>query len=274
VLKRKALENDCTEVVHLPGTIGDDKSDRDSFLLWLRVRKNQWQVQRRKRQRTIAASLTDRATDADGDNDKLSWSGQSKAVLGSSAQKAAASHTSELSVIIDALLENQERERKVRVARPPLDIAFLFDSELGVPDDIVANVFSFLHCTEHGKLLCIDRTTRRRLMTRDQVWQQLCPSHWKLPRRPRKPWHELYLSNLRIETERSRKQWDDALLRGCEMLQGRGQFQQLKHLVDRAQKTCQFDINYSSGVVCERNSLLNLAVIHGKLSKFDSKGSI
>jgi hypothetical protein len=256
VRKRKALENDCVEVVHLPGTVASDvgMNDKTKFLLWLRVRKNQWQVQRRKRQRKDAAARID---SRDVTTCPIRCAGG-----------IAPSSATLVTDLIDSLLEEQERQREARTARPPLDISFLFNSELGIPDDVVANVLGYLHSSEHGKLLCINQTARRQLMGREQLWRQLCPSHWKLPRRPRKPWHELYLSNLRIETERSRKLWDDVLVQASNMLQGRGQFHQIKHIVEEAERTCQFDVNYSSGVVCERNSLLNLAVLNRKFSTF------
>ena len=39
-------------------------------------------------------------------------------------------------------------------------------------------------------------------------------------------------------------------------------FQSIEKLVVEAERSSNFDVNYASGVVCERNSLLNLATIH------------
>lgn len=265
--KRKALEHDCVEVVHLPnsgcGTGEEDQRSHATFTEWLRVRKNQWKVMRRKRQRRMAienVAVSDSNPDCTVTSTTL---GEAIAL-----SKPAPIQLSEL-IAIDALLEAQERECQARDARPPLDILFVFDSELGCPDDVVTHIFSFLNATEHGKFLCISRSTRAALVQRETMWRQLSPSRWKLPRRPRKPWHELYLTNLRIETERSRKHWDDLLSRAGQVLLNGDQLQLIEKVVSEAETSSKFDVNYVSGVVCERNSLLNLAVIHQRHSKFN-----
>lgn len=290
--KRKLLEHDCVEaVVHLPCS-GELLTDQKSFDDWLRVRKNQWKLLRRKRQRRVAdavqmadqvpSPLPESMHDDNGDDDDSNSNEDKQSTCcalrrdtsmapGPGISIGRRQQLSELT-FIDALLEEQERERKAFENRPPLDIFFLFDADLGCPDDVVNKIFGYLDPMEHGKFLCINRETRQKLMKREQMWKQLSPSHWKLPRRPRKPWHELYRTNLRVETERSRKLWDDLLSRASQILLKADQLQSIEKLVTEAERNCNFDTNYVSGVVCERNSLLNLAVIHQRHSTYYARG--
>jgi hypothetical protein len=166
--------------------------------------------------------------------------------------------------IIDALLEEQEKEAKDSQERPPLDISFLFDARLGAPDDVVAHCLEFLHRSEHGKLLCVSTDTSAALKERDGVWRQLCPSHWVLPRRPRKRWHEVYITKIREEERASRKWADDFLNKASDILFNADHLNKIEKLVKQGEKRVDFNINYISGVVCERNSLLNLAVIYSR----------
>lgn len=256
--KLERLEKDVEEIVSL---------DRDDFGEWLRVRKNQWKVQRRKRQRelTIALPSASKMTAAS------LCSPLHNTVVTPEGSPASSTVTTKRSlftldhpelVLIDAFLEEQERSRRILDSRPPLDLSFIFDAALGCPDDVVVHIFQYLNPVEHSKLLCISKKTRQALQQRGDVFRQLCPAHWKLPRRPRKPWHELYLTQLHTETERSRKAWDDLLSRASAILLKGDQLQSIEKLIGMAERDFRFDVNYSSGVVCERNSILNLAVIH------------
>jgi hypothetical protein len=233
--KRRRIEDDVNEVVHL---------EDGNFTEWLRIRKNQWLVQRRKRQR-------ERLKDSVVEISSSSQSTDSKPP-----------HEAPELVFIDAMLEEKEKENRKKKEIPPFDIIRLMDPVQGCPDDVLVHCLSFLPAPEHGKLRCINTKTREDLEQREAMWQQLCPSHWTLPRRPRKPWCELYLGLLRRETENARKKWDDVLSKGSSLLWKGDHVQSLEKLVAAAEKDFQFDINYTSGVVCERNSLLNLAVIH------------
>jgi hypothetical protein len=167
-------------------------------------------------------------------------------------------------VIIDAVLEEQERRSKALQERPPVDISFLFNAKHGIPDDVVAHCLRFLHCSEHGKLLCVSRTTSTAMKGRDEAWRQLCPTHWTLPRRPRKRWHEFYVTKIREKEEASRKGSDGFLNKANDVLLKADHLNQIEKLVRQGEKQLGFDINYTSGVVCERNSLLNLAVIYSR----------
>ena len=226
--KRQRLAQDCQET-HL--SIDDDFQD------WLRVRKNQWLVQRRRRQRergetTTAASCMERAD------------------------------------IVDDLLEEQEQERKALESRPPLDISFVFHADSGCPDDVVHRLLGFLSTPDHAALLRVSHTTRVALQDRETLWRTLCPDTWTLPRRPRKPWHQIYWSRLREETERRKKKWDDLLTRASQLLFQGDNLSVLEKMVTEAQTDYGFHVNFVSGVVCERNSMLNLAVIHQRHRKW------
>lgn len=246
--KRQRFERDCEEVVQI----------NDDFGEWLRVRKNQWRVFRRRRQRQrleLVSSPTKYGPSA------LPQGSPTSVTTAFSYSGAVGVVHPEIAVI-DAILEEQERERMEHDQRPPLDISWFFDASLGCPDDTIVSIMSYLDPMEYGKLLCLSAATRKQLQKRECVWRLLCPKKWKLPRRPRKPWHELFLTNLRREKEISSKVWDDLLARVSNILLKGDHLQQIEKLVNQAERDHGFDINYSSGVVCERNAILNLAVIH------------
>ncbi len=297
--KRKRLEMESEEIVRFPSSYHhhhhtNHKTNHAAaschpsweleFLPWLRVRKHQWRIQRRKRQRIL------RETSISLSSSQCSHSGTTGSDHGCDSSSNPVEVTSHHHhhhhhrgpllektpesprpkqpirdmIYIDALLDEMERRQKELDQRPPLDIAFFFDAINGVPDDVVAHCFIFLPPLEHGKLLGIDTKTRKALKQREELWRQLCPKHWTLPRRPRKPWHELYLSMLRMQEELSRKRSDDLLMNAFTHFIKGDHLQKIESLVSRAEKDFQFDINYTSGVVCERNGLLNLAVIYGR----------
>lgn len=264
--KRKRLEHDCEVSVNL---------STHSFEEWLSVRRTQWRILRRKRQRQKLEACPNNGNAADGSPD---WNTPeaARAIAASSSQAAAfmpvppalfeQSVAAPELLLIDALLEEQqERERLDAKQRSNIvDISFLFDQDVGCPDDVVTHCLRYLDPIEHGKLLGISNKTRKALKKRDAVWRQLCPGHWTLPRRPRKPWYELYLVQLESETKRQRKRWDDLLSTASSILEKSDQVQAIEKMVTEAERDYGYKVDYSSGVVCERNSLLNLAVIHGR----------
>jgi hypothetical protein len=262
--KRQRLEHDVQEVIHL---------DQDNFAEWLRIRKNQWKVQRRKRQRERLEEMQPTEDDVmqkKGDpslEDSIPNNKRPPIIWIPSA-----SHPQSGDLIaIDALLEDQERQKKalenrLRCHQSSLNISFLFDADLGCPDDTVTRILTFLDPLEHGTLLSISRGTRRKLIEREKVWRQLCPSHWQLPRRPRKPWHTIYWTRLQAETERYHKNWDELLAKASSVLLQRDELQAIEKMVTEAERDRNFPVDYVSSVVCERNSLLNLAVIHQRHS--------
>jgi hypothetical protein len=227
---------------------------------WLRVRKTQWRLARRQRQRAAAVASPARRTRGDDDTQKSPRSSDKDACVPASPTSVLLVSPEDL--VLDSLLEEQELQQRQRQERPPLDVLFIFDVELGCPDDVVAHCLRFLEPTEHGKLLALNRSTRKKLSQREALWRLLCPSHWKLPRRPRLPWHVLYWTKLQTEREEQRKRWDDLLSKALRLMAKGDLVAGLEKLVTTAERDYQFDVNYSSGVVCERNALLNLAVIH------------
>jgi Ankyrin repeats (many copies) len=232
----------------------------DNFDEWLRVRKNQWLVQRRKRH--LHQHREERQQQQRQDHaviDVPSSSCQKLSPL--PAPPPAPSPKIEFQMI-DDLIEEEEQREKARLDRGPMDIAFIFDSSKDCPDDIVCKIFANLQPAERLRLLSLNHETRHQLMNRENLWRLMCPTRWKLPRRPRKPYCMIYRHNLRLEMEASRKLWDDLLTKAAQFLLSGDLLGTLEKLVNDAEEKLDFNINYVSGVVCERNSLLNLAVIH------------
>ena len=241
--KREQLARECSQEVHV-----------ENFEEWLQVRKNQWRIQRRKRQRLRQVQPTP--------DDKVS------AVADVPSPTSVVNlfpKQSEL-IVIDSFLEEQEREeaQRKRQKRESLDLSFLFDVTLGCPDDIVAHILRYVKPKEHARLLAVSKKTRQQLRNRDEVWRQLCPLHWTLPRRPRKLWCDIYLTKLQAEREDSQKVWDTILSRAADILEKGDQLQSIEKLVTEGERDAQFDVDYCSGVVCERNSILNLAAMDGR----------
>jgi hypothetical protein len=265
--KRKQIIQECEEVVQM-----SPRTSMAEFQHWLRVRRNQWRLLRRKRQRRRQEQPTEETT---GITESPLRSHEDQTSPGPSPCKAANGDTPPYAkrrkmllpptsndiACIDDILEEEERHRKELEDRPPIDITFLFDGTKGAPDDVVVHCLRFLHCREHGKLLCINKETSKALKAREDVWRQLCPPHWILPRRPRKPWHELYVSRLYREQRDSRKRWDGLVLKCSAVLTKGDHLQKVEKLVLKGVADIGFVVNYVSAVVCERNSLLNLAVI-------------
>ena len=232
--KRRRIEEDVenSRQVNLTG----------DFVTWLRVRKTQWRLARRQKQRALLAAAAAASTTGPIPSASLLVSAE---VL-----------------VMDKLLEEKEEKERLRKERPPLDISWLFDTSKDCPDDVVAHCMQFLPSKEHGKLLALNRHTRKKLAERDRVWRLLCPPHWNLPRRPRQPWHMIYWATLQREDKQTRKIGDDLLSRSLEVVAKGDHLSIIEKMVAKAEKDAQFSINYCSGVVCERNSLLNLAILH------------
>ena len=245
--KRKRIQKECEEVVQFPSSHDPDMANLE-FMKWLKVRKNQWRVLRRRRQRR----LDEAATQEPGAGNHQTTSdflppGVASIEASSSENHTALVHMSGDFMHIDALLEEEERKTQLRKEREPIDISFLFLPSSGCPDDVVAHCLQYLKPSEHGKLLCINKKFAAGLKSRSLTWQQLCPSHWCLPRRPRKPWHELYLSKLRMEATTSRKQWDDLVSKISDVLLKGDQLKVVMKLIQKAQRKFSFTVDYISG---------------------------
>lgn len=257
---RKRIQQECKEVVQFPSSLDPDTASIE-FTNWLKIRKNQWRILRRRRQRRLDETTTLAVANQQLEGDVPPGGIVSVEALPLDNHPATA-HMSDDFMHIDALLEEEDRRKRLRTEREPIDISFLFLPSSGCPDDIVAHTLQYLKPCEHGNLLCISKKFAAGLISRSRTWQQLCPSRWCLPRRPRKPWHELYLSKLRMEAMASRKMWDDLVSKVSDVLLKGDQLKVVMKLIEKAERKFSFTSDYTSGVVCERNSILNLAVIH------------
>lgn len=184
--KRQKILQEREEIVHL------NYPSVSEFNHWLHVRKNQWKLMRRKRQRQKGE---EDEIDFDRATEHPSISSPDTASIYSSKSPLFSPHHSDGDrkkrlfanvakdmdmTCIDAILEEEERQRKALAERPPIDISFLFDANKMAPDDVVVHCFEFLDRKEHSKLLCINKETSESLKARDEVWRLLCPSHWIL----------------------------------------------------------------------------------------------
>lgn len=274
--------------VHLPPlySMMMDEQFRD----WLIVRKHQWRIARRKRQRKQHQQKQQQQQNAVIDVATVSSSsgGGSSAnsiVEGRSSSNSSTTATKSVeaslllstptvknttnnndTMYIDEMLEIQEcnqiiEEKQQQQRQQPMDISWMFDSDLGAPDDVVLVIMKYLHPFEHGNLLCLSYTSNHLFKQRNNMWKTLCPKHWTLPRRPRKSWCVLYISKIRAEEEESRKRSDDLLVKANRIIEKGDLLNKFEKLVKTAERDFRFDVNYTSGVVLERNSLLNMAII-------------
>jgi hypothetical protein len=230
------------------------------------VRKQQWRLERRKRQRLIA--------EMPGAMTKNAQASLAKGL--SLGERSTSDQNSSAAMYLDEILENEACVQEEE-PRKPMDITWVFDSKLGAPDDVILNILTYLIPSEHGNLLCLSYTTNALFKQRNVLWKALCPKHWILPRRPRKSWCVLYITKIRAEEEASRKRSDDILVKANIIIEKGDQLNKLEKLICKAEKDFSFSVNYTSGVVEERNSLLNLAVIEKrhKISKWliEEKGA-
>lgn len=253
----------------------DDEPDLDDqyklppitdFNQWLTSRKRTWQGQyswnRRKRQK-IEESLSVPCR-VDPTQDFTKWLELRKSQWRLQWRR----HVRD-APIYDAIVQEAKARPEPR-RHLDLDWLRLLDGKKGCPDDVVAHVLNFLPRTEHSKFLRINQSISRAFSSRQGVFPLLCDERWTLPRRPRKPWVQIYFRLLKDDVEASRKQWDDLLMRASQILDQSDQVNAIERMVERAEETGQFDVNYVSSVVCERNSLLNLAVIHGRVSTYSA----
>lgn len=262
--RRINFQQECDKEVHFPmstSSVGN-LTLLSQFESWLGVRKNQWKLERRKRQRQRAEPPPDlRASD----DDNAAVDDPSKAKGDANLHTIPA--TTSGAMYLDEILENQAARLVSSDSDATLgemDISWVFDSQLGAPDDVIVNMMRYLLPCEHGNLLCLSYTTNAQFKQRDEVWKSLCPTHWTMPRRPRKSWAAMYIRKIRDEEEAFRKKSDGLLVKADVIIEKGDQLNKLQALVKKGVKDFDFDKDYTSGVVLERNSLLNLAVISGR----------
>jgi Ankyrin repeats (many copies) len=255
--KRRRIVEEANKVVHFPSP-GDDIIQ---FFEWFKVRKNQWNILRRRKQRKAQQQMQNTFLDS---MDMMAHVQDVQQVekLNTSKKSLFWRPIRNDMLLIDSLLEEQDKKRKAK--KLTFDLKFVFDATHGAPDDVIAHCLQYLHPSEHGKLLCISYETSNAIKLRDDMWRQLCPTHWVIPRRPRKQWCDFYLSKIRQDAETSRKLSDDLIAQiGASIFKG-DHMQKVEKIVSSGEKKFSFDINYASGVVFERNTILNLAVINGR----------
>jgi len=227
----------------------------DQVEKWLASRKVGWRLTRRKRQLLQLEQYLELGGDENDSN-------SSSSLIRSSS--VASSVTRQLeTAYIDEILES--RQERPKGPRKPLDITWMFEAALGCPDDVVVNIMQYLLPRDHGNLLCLSFTSNDFFKRRDSVWRDLCPLHWVLPRRPRRSWASVYITKIRAEEEAARKKNDDILVKASAIIGKADQLLKLQKLLRKYRASAvgdfDFDVNYTSGVVLERNSLLNLAII-------------
>lgn len=245
--KRKQFEMESEKEVSLPYDPNDPEYTA-TFHKWLRVRKSQWKIYLRKRQRQKVEESSEKGASNLGINHEATVPG---------------TRTNFEDVYIDMLLEEKEKIQRDLKNQPPLDVSFLFDASLG-SDDLVGYIVSFLHPLEHWKLLFISKSTGEGMRMREAMWKSLCPSHWTLPKKPRKPWYLIYINKTREEEDQRRKLSDDVLVRAQDIILKGDHVGKIEKLVNISEKKFNFSIDYTSCVVLERNSLLNIAVIYNR----------
>mmetsp|Transcript_15889 Transcript_15889/g.22637 ORF Transcript_15889/g.22637 Transcript_15889/m.22637 type:complete len:382 (-) Transcript_15889:23-1168(-) len=274
--KRRRFVEECCKSVKFPSNLTylQENIENNHHLLqqfngWLLVRKKQWMILTRRRQRKKFGKderIKTRIPNSEINPNFIESASNSEQILNANddmGKKADSSFDTRTSYI-DILLEDEEKRKKRLKERPPVDLLCLFDANLGIPDDLVAHCLNYLHISEHWKLLCISKNSNSKIKERIYMWKVLCPKRWILPRRPRKPWYCLYLNKIREEEEERIKLSDDILNQVQALLFKGDSISKIEKLISKAEKKFQFDVNYCSGVVQERNSILNIAIIEGR----------
>ena len=201
--KRMKMQTETEREVHFPSTEliashGPNQILMDQFNDWLGVRKQQWRITRRRRQlqrgdsteKNVTCTTNDAASSCKSEGSVVDNAAFDHAKTPQSSPPRRRTSALNDTMIIDELLEDQQcQETQMEIDHsPPLDIGWIFDSEIGCPDDVVVLLMSFLNPSDHGNLLCLSWASNYSFKKRDAVWQSLCPKHWILPRRPRKSW--------------------------------------------------------------------------------------
>ena len=279
--RKNQLEEESEKRVHLPysSPVLDNDVVMEQFKGWLNVRKQQWRIARRKRQRRQqhhAIAVDDLPTTVSGSSasnglvERVSSSNATTvettttATTTTTTTTVANTNNNDTILYIDEMLEKQEEcdtNAAGKAKQQPMDVSWIFDSQLGAPDDVVLVIMKFLQPFEHGNLLCLSYTSTTFFKQRETMWKSLCPKHWVLPRRPRKSWCVLYITKIRAEEEAQRKRSDDLLVKANVIIEKGDLLNQLEKIVKKGEKDFRFNVNYTSGVVLERNSLLNMAII-------------
>jgi len=86
-----------------------------------------------------------------------------------------------------------------------------------------------------------------------------------LPRNPRKPWFELYVTNLKAFFISRLKQSEEVLATCIVLLRKGDNLSQVRKQVDNGMKSFDFHVDFTSGSIGDRNGLLNWAVVYRRV---------
>jgi hypothetical protein len=135
-----------------------------------------------------------------------------------------------------------------------------------LPDDSLVGVLRFMKPLGAVRLLQVSRRWALRLRRRNDLWQMLCLERaaWRaqLPKRPRKPWVDIFLTMLRKEVEQRNGKSDEVMKKANVIIKKGDNLASLQKLVEAAEEAFDFSVNYQSPIIMERNPLLNLAILH------------
>lgn len=137
-----------------------------------------------------------------------------------------------------------------------------------VPDDVVYVMFSFLVPRDVVQLCnCVANCVTEGTAKRSHLFESMTRSNkkWVIPLRPRGSWFTLYFKKLREYTEIQRKLSDEVLLEMHSIIMKGDMLAVFKKVLTSAMNSFGYDVNYSSGLVLERNSALNMAVIENRI---------
>ena len=135
-----------------------------------------------------------------------------------------------------------------------------------MPDDSILGILRFLRPTYTIQLLLVSRRWGLRMRKRDNLWQVLCleQAQWRnqLPKRPRRPWVDIYSTMLERDEAKRNLKSDEVLRKANTIIRKGDNLASLQKLVEIAENDFGFSINHQSSILLERNPLLNLAILH------------
>ncbi|GMH86117.1 hypothetical protein TrVE_jg4441 [Triparma verrucosa] len=219
---------------------------REGFDQWLAIRKIGWQVDRIKRKKKR----------------KLEEPAVGTTTASLLHEMTALTHVSN-PILKDIVNFSTELQRTSTITNHVYSLDWIFDVNRNSNDDVVFYFMTFLTQFDLLKLCMLSRSTRSQIEERENIWKMKCKSHrrWNLPSRPRKGWFDLYFTKFKTSTLLTRRNSDALLIRFAALLDRGDALSQIQKLVKQSEADWDFDINYTSGSVLDRNGLLNYAVI-------------
>ena len=157
-------------------------------------------------------------------------------------------------------------------SNPPLPPHDRYDPMLGVCDDVITYMLEFLPPKFRWYLISVSKEMTKLIAQREVVWVALSKMNrrWVIPQRMRKSWCLFYFQNLKSFNDKRMAKSNELLLKAHETLFSSDGLGAIKTLVKKGEEEFDFDADYVSASVLERNGLLNIAVIEGryKVSKW------